>query len=109
MKMFINSVLHNLDQDNIEDSQFRWEYLKYEKRKFSIHFSKDIVQNVKTERTYLKIKRKTLEISTNFVNNPEFAETNEKLGKIYQEKKMVLELQISVIIMSAEKNLQDFF
>ena len=87
MKMLIKSVLHNLDQDNIEDSQFRWEYFKYEKRKFSIQFSKDIVQNMKTERTYLEIKRKTLEISTNFVNNPEFAETNEKLGKIYQEKK----------------------
>ena len=58
MKMLIKSVLHNLDQDNIEDSQFRWEYFKYEKN-----------------------------MNTLNMNNPEFAETNEKLGKIYQEKK----------------------
>ena len=37
------------------------------------------------ERTW-KIKLKTLETRSNFVDNPEYAETNEKLGKIYQEK-----------------------
>ena len=42
MKTLIKNVLDNLDQDNIEDPQFHWEYLKYEIRKFSIHFSKDI-------------------------------------------------------------------
>ena len=31
-------------------------------------------------------KLKTLEISPNFVNNPEYIETYEKLDKIYQEK-----------------------
>ena len=36
----------------IEDPQFRWEYFKHEVRKFSIHFSKDIMRNMKTERTY---------------------------------------------------------
>ena len=36
----------------IEDPQIRWEYFKHEVRKFSIHFSKDIVRNMKTERTY---------------------------------------------------------
>ena len=60
MKSFIKNVLNNLDQDNIEDPQFRWEYLKYKIRKFSIHFSKDIAQNMKTERTYLENKLKTL-------------------------------------------------
>ena len=39
--MLIKNVLDNLDQDNIVDPQFRWEYLKHE-IKFSIHFSKDI-------------------------------------------------------------------
>ena len=41
---------------------------------------------MKNERTYLKNKIKTLETSTNIVNNPEYTETNEKLNKIYQEK-----------------------
>ena len=86
MKTLIKHVLYNLDQDNIVDPQFRWEYLKYEIRKFSIHFSKGIARNKKIERTYLENKLKTLENSPNFVNNPEYIETYEKLDKIYQEK-----------------------
>ena len=86
MKRLINNVLDNLDQDNIVDPQFRWEYLKYEIRKFSIHFSKGKTRNKKTERTYLENKLKTLENSPSFVDNPEYIETNEKLDKIYQGK-----------------------
>ena len=86
MKTLIKHVLYNLDQDNIVDPQFRWEYLKYEIRKFSIHFSKGIARNKKIERTNLENKLKTLENSPNFVNNPEYIETYEKLDKIYQEK-----------------------
>ena len=86
MKKLIKDVLDNLDQDNIVDPQFRWEYFKYEIRKFSIHFSKSIARNNKTERTYLENKLKTLENSPSFVNDPEYIETNEKLDKIYQEK-----------------------
>ena len=59
----MKNVLDNLDQDNIVDPQFRWEYLKYEIRKFSIHFSKGIARNKKTERMYLENKLKTLENS----------------------------------------------
>ena len=40
MKMPIKNVLDNLDQDNIEGPQFRWEYFKYHIRKCSIHFQK---------------------------------------------------------------------
>ena len=58
MKTLIKHVLDNLDQDNIVDPQFRWEYLKYEIRKFSIHFSKGIRRNKKTERTHLENKLK---------------------------------------------------
>ena len=80
MKTLIKNALDNLYQDNIEDPQFRWEYLKYDIRKFSIHFSKDILQNMKTEGTNLKNKLKILETSTSFVDNPEYAETNDKLN-----------------------------
>ena len=40
MKTLIKNVLDNLDQDNMEEPQFRLKYLKYEIRKFSIHFFK---------------------------------------------------------------------
>ena len=86
IKTFIKHELDNLDQDNIVDPQFSWEYLKYKIRKFSIHFSKGIVRNKKTEKTCLENKLKALQNSPSFVNNPEYIETNEKLDKIYQEK-----------------------
>ena len=88
MKTLIKHVLDNLDQDNIVDPQLRWEYLKYEIRKLSIHFSKHIARNKKTDRRYLENKLKTLENKLSSVNNPEYIKTNEKLDKIYQEKQM---------------------
>ena len=108
MKTLIKHVLYNLDQDSILDPQFRWEYLKYEIRKFSIHFSKGTVRNKKIERTYLENKLKTLENSPNFVNNPEYIETYEKLDKIYQEKTNSIRIR-NVIGTSTEKNVQNFF
>ena len=56
MKTLIKHVLYNLDQDNIVDPQFRWEYVKHEIRKFSLHFSKGVAQNKKIERTNLENK-----------------------------------------------------
>ena len=109
MKTLIKNVLNNFDQDNIVDPQFRWEYLKYEIRRFSIHFSKGIAQNKKIERTCLENKLKTLENSPNFVNDPEYIETYEKLMKDLPRKKMVVELEVNVIGMSTAKNLQNFF
>ena len=86
MKKLIKNLPGNLDQDNLVDPQFRWKYLKYEIRKFSVHFPKGNAQNKKTERTYLENKLKPLENSPSFVNNPGYIEANEKLDKIYQEK-----------------------
>ena len=60
--------------------------MRYEIRKFSIHFSKDVAQNMEAKRTYFENELKTFETSTNFVDNPEFTEINKKLDKIYQEK-----------------------
>ena len=53
-------------------------------------------------------KLKTLETSPNIVGNPEYTETNERLNKIYQEKKMVLELEVKVIGTNTEKS-SNFF
>ena len=53
-------------------------------------------------------KLKTLESSPNIVGNPEYTETNERLNKIYQEKKMVSELEVKVIGTNTEKS-SNFF
>ena len=44
------------------------------------------MRNIKTERTYLENKLKTLETSATFFDNPKYTKTNENLNKIYQEK-----------------------
>ena len=49
MKAHIVSTQKNLDKENIRDDQARWEYLKYEIRKFSIKFSKLLSKNTKTQ------------------------------------------------------------
>ena len=107
MKILIKNVLDNLDQHNIEGSQLSWEYLEYEIRKFSIHFSKN-VRN-KTERTDLENELKTLESSTNFVDTPEYTETNEKLDKIYQEKANGIRIRSKCDWYEHKKNLQNLF
>ena len=86
IKTLIKNALDNVDQDEIEDPQFHWKYLKYESRKFSSYNSKNIARNIKTERTYFENKLKILGTSANFVDNPKYTETNENLNKIYQEK-----------------------
>ena len=53
-------IKNNLDQ---EDPKFCLEYFKYETKKFFIHFSKDIAQNIRTERTYLENELKTLKLA----------------------------------------------
>ena len=53
-------------------------------------------------------KPKTLETGPNFVDNPEYIETNEKLDKIYQKKQVVLKLKVNVTGASTEKTLNFF-
>ena len=75
-----------------------------------IHFSKDIARNMKIEQTYLENKLKTLETSTNFVDNPfRVPKLIKNLIRSTKKKQMVLELEVNVIVTSTEKNLQNIF
>ena len=42
MKNQISETLRMLDQDKITDKHLRWEFLKYEIRKFTINFKKNL-------------------------------------------------------------------
>ena len=109
MKTLIKHVLYNLDQDNIVDPQFRWEYLKYEIRKFSIHFSKGIARNKKTEKTNLENKLKLLKIVPVLLITLNILKLMKNLIRYTKKKQMVLELEVNVIGKSMEKNLEKFF
>ena len=54
MKNQISETLRMLDQDKITDQQLRWEFSKYEIRKFAINFSKKLVKEEKKDRIFLE-------------------------------------------------------
>ena len=56
MKEHIYTCLNLLEKENIVDDQVRWEYLKYEARKFSIKFSKAQAKKRRLERVLLEKK-----------------------------------------------------
>ena len=85
MKCLIKSTLETLDTGRINDLQVRWEYLKYEIRKFSIEFSKLQAQNTKKEKMFLENKLKKLENNTNCMENLEYIDCRNKLDKIYEQ------------------------
>ena len=67
-----------LDQDKITDKHLRWEFLKYEIRKFTINFSKKLVKEENKDRNFLEKELKKLESTILDVN---------KNFKIYITKK----------------------
>ena len=54
MKFHIKSTLETLEIEGITDLQVRWEFLKYEIRKFSIEFSKLLAKNAKKEKNVFR-------------------------------------------------------
>ena len=54
VKAHIANTQKNLYKENIRDDQARWEYSKYEIRKFSIKFSQLLSKNTKTETLLLE-------------------------------------------------------
>ena len=43
-----------LNQDEIIDKHLRWEFLKYEIRKFTMNFSKNLVKKENEDRNFLE-------------------------------------------------------
>ena len=44
MKNQISETIRMLDQDKLTDTHLRWEFLKYEIRKFTINYSRKLVK-----------------------------------------------------------------
>ena len=76
-----------LDQGKITDKHFRWEYLQYKIRKFTMNFSKNLVKEEHNDRNFLekepkKLKKKT----TNIQTSQYYLECKQKLQNIYIKK-----------------------
>ena len=61
MKNYIFETLRTFDQDKITDKHLKWEYLKYEIRKFTMNFSKNLVKEKNKNRNFLEKELKILE------------------------------------------------
>ena len=78
-----------LENDDLRDGQVRWEYIKYEIQKFTIHFSKNLAKEVRNEAQSLEEKVKHFESNvTNYHNDLLYIEYKESLNIIYSKKKV---------------------
>ena len=84
MKEHISTCLNLLEKENMPDDQVRWEYLKYEVRKFSIKFSKAQAKKLRLERILLEKKLKNLESNMN--NHEEYNDCKTQLEQTYKIK-----------------------
>ena len=70
LKNQILETLRMLNQDKITDKHLRWEFLKYEIRKFTMNFSKNLVKKKNKGRNFLEKELNRLEKNlTNFQTN----------------------------------------
>ena len=49
MRNYIHLKINEMNHENINDDQIRWEFLKYEVRKFSRRFSKTLAKELREE------------------------------------------------------------
>ena len=54
LRNHLSDSLSILDQNGIRDDQIRWEYIKFEIRKFSITFSKNLSKSLNAESKILE-------------------------------------------------------
>ena len=87
MKTHIADTLNLLDNENILDQNVRWDFLKYEIRKFTIDFSKALSKNEKQEVSYLEKKLKGLQCDlSNTKTRDQYLDCKDKLENIYKKK-----------------------
>ena len=80
MKNQISETIRMLDQNKITDKHLRWEFLKYEIRKFTINFSKK-------DQNFLEKELKKLEKNlNNLQTNQYYLGCKQKLQNIYTKK-----------------------
>ena len=84
-KIFLDT-LNELFNENILDDQVKWEYLKYNIRKYTIKFSKELAKNTNKITADLETKLKHFEKHENYVDNIDYKVCKQQLDEIYEKK-----------------------
>ena len=110
MKKHIASTLKNLNDKNIFDEQARWEFLKYEIRKFTKMFSKNLCQKDNIEKNSLEETLKYMEENTKkiFKQTPNILNVKASQISFMKKRLMVSKYEVNVTGMKAARNLQNF-
>ena len=83
----ISESLSILDQNGIRDDQIRWEFIKFEIRRFSITFSKNLPKSLNAEREILEKELKDFEKSgSRYFDNEDYLACKTKLDQICDKK-----------------------
>ena len=85
MKKFILDTLNELFNENILDNQVKWEYLKYNTRKYTTRFSKELAKNTNKIIADLETKLKHFEKHENYVDNIDYKVCKQQLEKKKQK------------------------
>ena len=89
MKKFILDTLNELFTENILDDQVKWEYLKYNIRKYTIKFSKELAKNTNKTIDDLETKLKHYEKLENYIDKIDYKVCKLQLDEIYEKKQKV--------------------
>ena len=84
MKKFISDTLNELFSENILDDQVKWEYLKYNIRKYTINFSKKLAKS--TNKKIVDLETKLKHFEKHFENYVDYKVCKQQLDAIYKEK-----------------------
>ena len=88
-KKNILDTLNEVFNEKILDDQVKWEYLKYNIRKYTIKFSKELAKNTNKTIDDLETKLKHYEKHENYVDNIDYKVCKLQLDEIYEKKQKV--------------------
>ena len=86
MRNYIHLKINEMNHENINDDQIRWEFLKYEVRKFSRRFSKTLAKELREELQILSNKLKLYEHNLKCFENEDYLRCKVRLEEIYEIK-----------------------
>ena len=86
MRNYIHLKINEMNHENINDDQIRWEFLKYEVRKFSRRFSKTLAKELGEELQILQNKLKLYEHNLKCFENEDYLRCKVRLEEIYEIK-----------------------
>ena len=86
MRNYIHLNINEMNRENINDDQIRWEFLKYKVRKFSRKFCKTLAKELREKLRILENKLKLHKQNSKCFENEDYLRYKLRLEEIYETK-----------------------